>query len=333
MSGYSDANSPSSRRRFGSESRDYEDYPNIETPTGHNPRPGLGIVKAASGRISSIGRSADSTPAVNLPKIGGISGARLSSGVAVTPPNEKTRSKLAQIHDRIMGFERQMESETRNRKITEEERLSAVWEAITKLEKALNGEIKHRVDASKTLQSMFETQITNVQEQFEGIFGERMDQLVAAVEDLTERVTLAERAVVGFNPKADIEEKYQSVAVEIASLQSAIETEKLTRQERDANVTKRLGLLEHNLDNKLEVERAARNEKYVLLKEEVETLKTSKEERDEKFQTYILEEIANTKNAILVESQTRELADDDIVQALNHYTKALQDALRIVNTT
>ena len=34
-----------------------------------------------------------------------------------------------------------------------------------------------------------------------------------------------------------------------------------------------------------------------------------------------------------MESQTREASDDDIVQALNHYTKALQDALRIANSS
>ena len=35
----------------------------------------------------------------------------------------------------------------------------------------------------------------------------------------------------------------------------------------------------------------------------------------------------------VMESQTREASDDDIVQALNHYTKALQDALRIANSS
>ena len=54
---------------------------------------------------------------------------------------------------------------------------------------------------------------------------------------------------------------------------------------------------------------------------------------DEKFQTFVLEEIATMKNGLVMESQTREASDDDIVQALNHYTKALQDALRIANSS
>merc|ERR1719198_1128746 len=78
-------------------------------------------------------------------------------------------------------------------------------------------------------------------------------------------------------------------------------------------------------------EQNAREQKYQSLREELEESKRMREKGDEKFQTFILEEVAALKNGLVMESQAREQADDDIVQALNHYTKALQDALRIVN--
>eukprot|EP00918_Siedleckia_nematoides_P072832 GHVU01158993.1.p1 GENE.GHVU01158993.1~~GHVU01158993.1.p1 ORF type:complete len:141 (-),score=18.55 GHVU01158993.1:156-578(-) len=66
----------------------------------------------------------------------------------------RTKSKLASIHDKISGFEKQMESETKQRKATEEGRLNGIRESISKMEKTLNAEIKRRVEANKTLQSV-----------------------------------------------------------------------------------------------------------------------------------------------------------------------------------
>lgn len=52
---------------------------------------------------------------------------------------------------------------------------------------------------------------------------------------------------------------------------------------------------------------------------------------DEKFQTLVLDEINNLKSAIQMEREERISEDDEIVQAVNDYTRALQDGLRIIN--
>jgi hypothetical protein len=46
----------------------------------------------------------------------------------------------------------------------------------------------------------------------------------------------------------------------------------------------------------------------------------------------VLDDIATLKNQMLVEREERMSEDEQIVQAINDYTKALQDGLRIVNT-
>merc|ERR1711939_40015 len=162
------------------------------------------------------------------------------------------------------------------------------------------------------LQGMFESQIATVQDKLEAIFVERLDQLQASVDSLNDRMGIVERDFSMEREKyiRDIEDKNAMVAKDVNNLQDAFENEKVDRKEREFLIAKKLGDHETRTQGKFEQEQSA---------------------RDEKFQTFILEEVAALKNGLVLESQSREQADDDIVQALNHYTKALQDALRIVN--
>ncbi|EWC89201.1 hypothetical protein PFNF54_02004, partial [Plasmodium falciparum NF54] len=75
-----------------------------------------------------------------------------------------------------------------------------------------------------------------------------------------------------------------------------------------------------------------RDSKYQEIISYIEEIKREKKGKNENFQNFVLEEIATIKNGLIMESQAREAADDDIVQAVNHYTKALQDSLRLINS-
>merc|ERR550514_936267 len=249
-----------------------------------------------------------------------------SSGMMV--PMTNAQAKLGALQERFHGFEEQMEMETKHRKDNEVEKLSSIRDAMMKLEKTLNSEIKRRVEANKALQGMFESQIATVQDKLEAIFVERLDQLQASVDSLNDRMGIVERDFSMEREKyiRDIEDKNAMVAKDVNNLQNAFENEKVDRKEREFLIAKKLGDHETRTQGKFEQE-----QKYQSLREELEESKRMREKGDEKFQTFILEEVAALKNGLVMESQAREQADDDIVQALNHYTKALQDALRIVN--
>ena len=53
---------------------------------------------------------------------------------------------------------------------------------------------------------------------------------------------------------------------------------------------------------------------------------------DEKFQALVLEEIAGVKAEVQAEKEERISEDEQIVGAINEYTRALQDGLRIVSS-
>jgi len=81
----------------------------------------------------------------------------------------------------------------------------------------------------------------------------------------------------------------------------------------------------------MDQDKSVREQHYHTLREALKDVKKDRLKGDEKFQNFVLEEMSALRNSMVVESQTRESADDEIVGALNSYTKALQDALRIVN--
>lgn len=84
---------------------------------------------------------------------------------------------------------------------------------------------------------------------------------------------------------------------------------------------------------KVEAERAVRDSTIARLQNEVADLTAGRSVADERFQAAVLQEMSLLKNALEVERAERVSEDETIVAAVNDYTRALQDGLRIVANT
>lgn len=243
----------------------------------------------------------------------------------------EARSKLASIGERFTGFERQMDVEAKARRETEDTHTNSLRDNIARLEKTLNAEIKRRVEANRALQGMFEAQMATVQDKLEAGLLDRLDALHSAVTSLNDRVDAVEKDFSQAREQyiRDIEDKSAMVAKDAATLQAAFQNERAERKEREMLVIGKLRDLDARTAERLEKEEKAYDQKFQELREELDY--TVKDDGDKRFQDYILEEMAALKNGLVVETQTREHADDDIVNALHQYTKSIQDALRVVN--
>jgi hypothetical protein len=76
-----------------------------------------------------------------------------------------------------------------------------------------------------------------------------------------------------------------------------------------------------------------REAKHIGLKEILQDNIRSRRKGDEAFHAIFHEEIASLKNQLTEETKIREAEDDEIVDALNRYTKKLQGSLQILNST
>lgn len=248
-------------------------------------------------------------------------------------PTTATQAKIGALREKFANFSSQWEVETKNRMSRDCGKLDDTKESMSKLETTLNSEIKRRVESNKSLQGLFEHQISTIQERLESVFIDRLEKLQTSVNNLSDRMGSVEKDFRMTREQyiQDIEDKNAVVAKDVNGMQSAFENEKIDRKEREVAISSKLSEHETRTQAAFEAQTVNREHKYSGLRNELDGIKRSREKGDDKFQTFILEEVAAVKNGLVQESQWREQADDDIVQALNHYTKCLQDALRIIN--
>merc|ERR1719440_2601238 len=119
------------------------------------------------------------------------------------------------------------------------------------------------------------------------------------------------------------------VSKDVAVLQTAFQGERQERKERESIVVAKLKDLGERTAERFSKDLQTLEKQHAELREELDV--AMHEDNDKRFQDHILEEMAALKTGLVVESQTRASADDNIVSALNHYTQAIQESLRVVN--
>ena len=122
----------------------------------------------------------------------------------------------------------------------------------------------------------------------------------------------------------------QRLSLKIDECKAGIEDERVARLEREAQTLKRVGEDVLRLQERIETEKSNREAALHSLQSELNEMAGGRNLSDEKFQALVLGELAGVKGKLQVEREERISEDEQIVLAINDYTKALQDGLRIV---
>ncbi|VWU49626.1 filament assembling protein, putative [Hepatocystis sp. ex Piliocolobus tephrosceles] len=248
--------------------------------------------------------------------------------------NNNTKIKIKRLCEKIEGFEKEIKNEIIQKKNIEKEKIYIIREAITKLEKNLNNEIKKRIEHNRNIQNIFSSELLKVQEKIENVVNDKVLQIEGAIKILNDKVN---NISVNFeNEKVkciqNLEKKKNNIAKDFSNLQLQFNQDKINNKEKEGNMCKRLEDIEKKMESKISIEKNIRDSKYQEIMAYIEEIKKEKKGKSASFQNFVLEELSAVKNGLMLESQTREAADDDIVQAVNHYTKALQDSLKLINS-
>jgi len=247
--------------------------------------------------------------------------------------SDKLRSKLVDVGQRFIGFDKVVEDDTVTRKDTEEKRIQDARSGLLKLEKALNVEIKRRVEANKTVQEMTETLANNMLDRLQSKILARIENLTNSLDSLTTRCGALESGIQQFKGELPTKLSVDTAALikEITTLRNSMEGDKKHRNERDTAYLRRIAEVEYGIDSKFESGFAIMEEQTQSLKQEIASLSRTDESSEEQFRAFILEEVAALKNSLSLAAQAREQTDDEIVQAINQYTNALHKGLRAAN--
>ena len=130
---------------------------------------------------------------------------------------------------------------------------------------------------------------------------------------------------------ADISTKLNGVSRDVLSIQEQLEECTDTRLREQQKHSEAIHQSNFTSENFLRSDRLSFESKLKILKDIVLEYKTMRDTGDTRFHSFVLQEIAELKNNIIIESESRENADEDIIAALNHYTKDLQSALKLIN--
>lgn len=253
---------------------------------------------------------------------------------------EKMRNKLVDVGQRFIGFDKAIEEDTIKRRNVELKGLKEAAQTVIKLEKAMNCEIKRRVDANKQVHMLTEHLANDMLERLQSNILVRVEKLAISIESLTLRCTALEKAISVF--KGELPSKLQvdtaCLVKEISALRKQAEIDRKDRIERDTVLLRRLAEMDSHEAAQLEKSNAEQVKVFARVKNEIDGLarqaemeKADSEARTDKFRNFILEEIAGMKNTLVVTTQARSQTDDEIVQAMTQYTHALQKGLQAAN--
>jgi len=241
--------------------------------------------------------------------------------------------KLNVMADDFNNFYGDLEEETTIRKQAEEQRVINMERELVKIEQVLGTETKRRIEAGKALQNMFEAKVQALQKKFKLDLRECFEPLQAQIDALVARVELLELTME--NERRDREKEIQKANKEVldkfATHQKQFEVEKVTRLQREAQTLKRVGDEVFRIQQKITAERTARESAITLMRDDFTSAHKAREKADEIFKSEMLRKMAVVEKDLEVETKNRETSEEQLVNALNDYTRALQDGLRIVN--
>jgi len=234
---------------------------------------------------------------------------------------------------RFSDFERQVAAETKARKVTEEASFEVLRDTLLKLESSVDTEIQRCETSNRSAQAACEAKLSAAQGQLEAFFLEQFDHVHSLVDALDDRIGTVETTFVQARESylQDMDDRSTALDQELSDLRRNFEDELAERKENESNVLARICRAEIATDEKLVREHRICEQKYVQLATDAAENSHARQEYQRNYQQKVMTELEDTKRQLAMVTKAREQADDDIVVALNHYTKALQGALSTVS--
>jgi len=246
---------------------------------------------------------------------------------------DMAESSVAPLVERFSGLERRLEVDTKARKDHEEHALSSIKDTLARLQFTLDAEIQRREETNNGLQAAFDSQAASVKDKLEEVFMERFEQVQSTLDSLNERMGDIEKGFARSRGRYVKEAEDHAVLVkkEVDAIRSGLRLELDNRKEREAEISMRMQVAEASTAEKLVRGQQVCDQKFQHLLEALHESRICREAGDRRYQARVIEEVSTLKDSLVSETKAREAADDDIVNALNHYTKELQRAMRTVN--
>eukprot|EP00933_Yihiella_yeosuensis_P077578 TRINITY_DN88152_c0_g1_i1.p1 TRINITY_DN88152_c0_g1~~TRINITY_DN88152_c0_g1_i1.p1 ORF type:complete len:272 (-),score=86.94 TRINITY_DN88152_c0_g1_i1:50-865(-) len=256
-----------------------------------------------------------------------------SGDSAGDPPSAATNERLAELSLRFQSFERQVEADAKSKKVSEEATTVAAMAGVGQLDEALAADSQSAYHDMQKLQAALEPKITETQARIEASFLEQFENLHSLIDALSDRTAAVEKDFVAARSHyiSEMEQESKVVDADLAEFKKAFKLEVESRKEREANLLKELEESERKAAAKLDRDEHMAGRKYAQLLRDAEDSVVVWDAASKKFKEQVESDLSSMKIKLEEVSKARVQADDDIVAALDHYTKELQKAVSYVS--
>ena len=211
-----------------------------------------------------------------------------------------------------------------------EGRLLEMKDSAIRIEQHLALEVKRRAEADQKLQVLIDARAKELAQQLEKKVTDKMVQMHHAVDTLTKRVGQlnAELALEREKNVRLTQELRYHASQGLQDVRQAVEQERVQRCEKEALIVKKLGEDVFRLQERLDVERHAREVMLVAVKEDMGKVGKSREKSDERFVRKLREDITALKQQLKAEEESRERGEEHLAQAMEEVVQQVHSGLR-----
>eukprot|EP00743_Colponemidia_sp_Colp-15_P004479 GILK01004829.1.p1 GENE.GILK01004829.1~~GILK01004829.1.p1 ORF type:complete len:332 (-),score=71.84 GILK01004829.1:213-1208(-) len=251
---------------------------------------------------------------------------------ALGPSSQSATGKLLDLKQQLESFGKQIALEKRLKQESIEQQRASVAETTERVERTLNSEIKRRVESNKQLQTMFAAHLHAMEDNVEQHIQKRLGEATAKLASMTKRLKDLENQI-GNNKTSlstTVKEKFAALQKQFNGLQQAVGGAIQHSETFDQGVSLQIHEFESKVDTRLKEEKRLQDGDHRAFIALFASVTEQEMQREAEYERQIMQELAFLRAQLESETRCRESADDDIVVALNTFTAALQDGLRMV---
>lgn len=258
----------------------------------------------------------------------------VASGISRSGRSQAWASgRLTELSQRFVSFEKEVEADAKARRINDDATLEAVAVAVVRVEQNLTESSEKRRSSLGQLQVGLDEMLTTSQRRLENSFLDQYEHVFSLIDALSDRMSTVEQAFSVNSEKYVREMEVESAAVdaELLELSRAHQADVAACQEREMAIAESLAELERRATAKLERDEQLAERKFAQLLRDAQESVRSRDEAQKLFEDHAVVEIREVQQQLSDSIKVRIQADDDIVAALDHYTKELQRAISSVS--
>lgn len=204
---------------------------------------------------------------------------------------------------------------------------------MVRLEDALAAETKRRVDATTALDELARTQVHEMEDRVRGQLREENERLQNRLTALEERVRLLEENwTYDSNHQVDlVHNKAADITKAISQIRDDQDMEHKARLKRESILLQQVEQHAKEAEHRWTEEHNDRVQRLKELEDRILGNEAGMALEQKRYEDRIEKELTSLKEELEVETEERQIQDEQIVSALNRYTQQLQHSLSILS--